>query len=151
MGLKKMANNYGYTMMELVIAVSMLLTISAVTVPNYTRYIASTREKVCIISRQNILYEYHLYCIHNPELTFTEYLRLYYQDDVNHFCPSGGIYTANGSGETVEFTCSEHADKIESGLELSLNDMSVNKDLPTFDMDPQIIQAVNKLTSMEVH
>ena len=57
MSLRNSLYNYGYSLMELILAIAIVGTISAVAIPNYARYIASTREKVCKINRQEVLYE----------------------------------------------------------------------------------------------
>jgi hypothetical protein len=91
-------------------AIAILSITSAVAIPSYTRYLASTSEKVCFINRQSILYEYQLYCISDPEISFSEYMSMNYPGYEDHLCPSGGIYIANGSGDTAELICSVHRD-----------------------------------------
>jgi prepilin-type N-terminal cleavage/methylation domain-containing protein len=115
---KKLTNNYGYTLIELIMAATIITIISAVAVPNYTRYLASTRENVCIINRQTILYTYYLHTIKEPEITLSEYIRIYYSEESCSVCPSGGTLTASGLGEEAELNCSLHKDTaIESGPE----------------------------------
>ena len=96
--------------MELIIALAMIATISTVALPHYTRYIESTREKTCINSRQTIIYEYHLYCINEPEITLSDYINIYYAGYEDHLCTSNGTYAASGSGEMATLTCTMHYD-----------------------------------------
>lgn len=110
MSIGKLTNNYGYTLMELIIAMAIISTISAAAVPYYARYIASTKENVCIINRQTIIYEYRLYYINEPEITLSDYISIYYSGVEDHLCPSEGIYTSSGSGEMIELNCSVHHD-----------------------------------------
>lgn len=117
MGISKMTNNYGYTLIELITALAIIVTISTVAVPNYARYIASTRENVCIINRQTILYEYHLYCINEPEITLSDYISIYNAGFDDPLCPYEGTCTASGSGEMVLLTCSVHHDVITEPVE----------------------------------
>lgn len=110
MGLRRLANNCGYSLMELILAIAVIATMSAVAVPSYARYIESTRENVCRMNRQSILYEYRLYTISTPEVTLAEYMSTYYEGEEATLCPSGGSYIAEGSGETAKLTCSVHGD-----------------------------------------
>ncbi len=112
MGLRKSATNYGYSLMELILAFAIVGTISAVALPNYARYIASTREKVCRINRQEVLYEYQLFCLSEQEISLSDYLDLTYEGKNIHFCPIDGHPIADGSGETAELSCSLHQDSI---------------------------------------
>lgn len=112
MGFRKTVFNYGYTLMELILAIAIVGTVSAVAIPNYARYIESTREKVCSINRQEILYEYQLYCLSEQEIPLSDYLHLTYEGKDPNFCPSGGLPAADGSGETAELTCSLHHETI---------------------------------------
>ncbi|MHB8127137.1 MAG: prepilin-type N-terminal cleavage/methylation domain-containing protein [Desulfitobacteriaceae bacterium] len=134
MGKWKLSNNYGYTLMELIIALAMIATISTVALPNYTKYIESTREKMCINSRQTIIYEYHLYCITEPEITLSDYISIYYPGYEAHLCTSNGTYTASGSGEMATLTCTMHQDLLtEHGLE-SANPSKKFFDIQSFCM-----------------
>lgn len=117
--MRKSANNYGYSLMELIIAMAVIATISSIAVPKYNRYIESTRENVCMINRQTILYEYQVYCILKPETTLSDYLQANYDGDDGLICPSGGTIHASGSVDTVALTCSvHHASVTEPGLDL---------------------------------
>jgi hypothetical protein len=106
--------------MELILAIGIIATMSAVAVPSYARYIESTREKVCIINRQSILYDYQLYCISEPDITLAEYMNTFYEGQENTLCPSGGSYTAEGSGDTATLTCSVHGDEVGAADEESV-------------------------------
>jgi prepilin-type N-terminal cleavage/methylation domain-containing protein len=108
MGKRKLSDNYGYTLMELITAAAIVLTISSAAAVNYTRYIASTQEKVCIINRQTIIYEYNLYCLDEPEIALSDYIKTYDSDDMDSLCPCEGSYTAGGSGLNAEISCSVH-------------------------------------------
>lgn len=131
MGLRKSAHNYGHSLMELILALAVVGTISAAALPNYARYIASTREKVCRINRQEILYEYQLFCISEREISLSDYLDLTYEGKDIHFCPVGGHPIADGSGETAELTCSIHQEKITlKGTE------HATADIPDYDAMP---------------
>lgn len=104
----KLANNYGYTLMELILATAVIGLISAVAIPNYTRYIEETKEKICVINQQTILYEYELYCMDEHEIPLSDYLNIYYAESDNNLCPCEGSYTAIGSGQTAKLTCCVH-------------------------------------------
>lgn len=111
--MRKSANNYGYSLMELIIAMAVVATISSIAVPKYNRYIESTRENVCMINRQTILYEYQVYCILKPETTLSGYLDANYEGDDDLICPSGGTILAGGSGETTSLSCSVHLEPVK--------------------------------------
>ena len=112
MGLRKSVTNYGHSLMELILATAIVGTISALAIPNYARYIASTREKVCSINRQEVLYEYQLYCLSEQEIPLSDYLLITYEGRHLPFCPSGGLPTTEGTGETAELACSIHPQAI---------------------------------------
>lgn len=112
MGLRRLANNCGYSIMELILAIAIIATTSAIAVPSYARYIESTRENVCIMNRRTILYEYQLYCIGEPEATLADYMNVYYDGELDSLCPSEGSYIVDGSGDTATITCSVHGDVI---------------------------------------
>lgn len=118
MSIWKLTDNCGYTTMKLILTAAVISLLSAAAIPNYTRYIEYTSEKVCTINRQTILNEYQLYCITEHEITLSDYLNIYYAESNTSLCPSGGIYTASGTGETAELTCCVHNNTItETGTE----------------------------------
>ena len=135
MGLRKSAINYGHSLIELILTLAVVGTISAVALPNYTRYIASTREKICRINRQEVLYEYQLYCISEREISLSDYLELTYEGKDIHFCPIDGHPIADGSGETAKLSCSIHKDSITlKGTEPAAADISAYGSLQTDDV-----------------
>lgn len=108
----KLANNYGYSLIELIMAIAIISITSSIAIPNYFRYIEIANEKVCFINRQSILYEYQLYCICEQEITLSDYISIYHSGEEDLICPSEGTYTASGSGETAELTCLVHREGI---------------------------------------
>ena len=112
MSFLRLPKNHGYTLLELIIAVAIVGSISAAAVPNYTRLVARAREKVCTYNLQGILYEYQLYCILEEEISLSDYTDLYYAEEDEQLCPSGGAYQASGSGEDATLTCSVHQEEI---------------------------------------
>lgn len=132
----KLANNYGYTLMELILAAAIISLLSAVAIPNYTRYIEYTREKVCTINQQTILQEYHLYYISEHEIPLSDYLNTYYTEANDNLCPSGGTYTASGSGETAKLTCSVHHNTIAETMEEPLLALLTPVPTPSLFLNP---------------
>lgn len=118
MSCHRLARNYGYTLLELILAVAIIGTISAAAIPNYAKYVARAREKACSYNRQAILYEYQLYCISEMEIPLSDYISTYWGGE-ERFCPSGGTHQASGSGEDATLTCSLHQDIISTQTEAS--------------------------------
>ena len=121
MSFLRLPKNHGYTLLELILAVAIVGSISAAAVPNYTRFVARAREKVCTYNLQGILYEYQLYCILEEEISLSDYTDLYYAED-EQLCPSGGAYQASGSGEDARLICSVHQEEISIRTEYPFPD-----------------------------
>lgn len=117
----KEAKNFGYSLIELIMATAIISLLSAVAVPSYVRYIAYAREKACLMDRQAILYEYQLYCISEDEISLSDYICNNYAETTDCSCPGNGIYTAKGSGAAASLTCSTHPDSSAKAIAMPIN------------------------------
>lgn len=112
MGKKAFINDRGHTLAELIATVAVVAVLSSIAIPSYDRYMKAAKEKVCMLNRKTVLYEYYLYTIDEPETGLSEYIHTHYPEGINCLCPGEGTLTADGSGETATLSCSVHTDEI---------------------------------------
>ena len=103
----------GFTLVELIVVITILGILAAVLIPSYIRYVEKSREEVCRINRGAILRMYQTEKAwmeaHGIEELQTFTLSSFVSDYIkNHdsICPSGGEYTVKE--ETQEILCSLH-------------------------------------------
>lgn len=107
-----MKDKRGFTLIELIIVLSILSIISAIAMPRYSNIIGRQKEKACLVSRKHIIDTYHNYKLIYPELEFSDFMD---SDNINRYlkisviegkikCPGGGTYTV----ERNKLICSIH-------------------------------------------
>lgn len=107
-----MKDKRGFTLIELIIVLSILSIISTIAVPRYSNIIRRQKEKACIVSRKHIIDTYHNYKLIYPQLEFNDFMD---SDNINRYlkinviegnikCPGGGTYTVEGN----KLICSIH-------------------------------------------
>ena len=84
-------NNKGLTLIELIVALAILTTISAIAVPSFMSYIEYSKENVCSLNRQMILKEYHLYMVMDNKEHSNMLLEEFVQANGHNICPNNGV------------------------------------------------------------
>ncbi len=103
----------GFTLVELIIALAILLIILAISIPAYLGYVGYAKESVCLVNRQKLIEMYQIYLI-TENLEHTDILfEKYIQENSQNICPSNGsIGVING-----KIRCSMHKSGREDDVE----------------------------------
>lgn len=96
--------NNGFTLVEIIVALAILLIILSIAIPAYLGYIEYAKESVCLANRQKMTEMYQIYLItEDQEHTDVLFMR-YIQENAQDICPSNGaIGVING-----KIRCSMH-------------------------------------------
>lgn len=86
---KSRSDDKGFSLIELIIAIAILVILTGLLAPNLMRYIERSRESVCIKNRDEIVNIYKVEHVSDELYTLVSAIRQY-QDN----CPSEGIYIA---------------------------------------------------------
>ncbi len=100
-------NTKGFTLIELIIVISIISILAAITVPNFIGYIEKSKEEVCNVNCLKLERMYELYLetegLDHSDVLFKSFLNDYSKNT----CPSHGEITyING-----EVRCSVHIDE----------------------------------------
>lgn len=105
--------NSGFTLVEIIVVITIMCILAAVLIPSYIRHLEKSREEVCLTNRGAIIRLYQtektLMETYDSEELQTFTLSSFVSDYINNhssICPSGGEYTVNE--ETQEIICSLH-------------------------------------------
>lgn len=103
----------GFTLVELLVVIAIVAILVVVAIPRFFAYQDHSRKSVCEANRtmlvRQILYERAL----SSDYKEADAYDLLNNTDAH--CPSGGAYTLNMNGASVEITCSKHKDTGGSG------------------------------------
>lgn len=122
----KYGKDRGFSLIELIIAIAILVILTGILVPQFLKHIEKSRKAVCDSNIETIQKQYNVYCIEteNSLNTDAEILAAANQviTDAKAECPSGGTYSAevNALKWPVVF-CSVHG-KVEKGIEKDIFD-----------------------------
>lgn len=116
-----MNNNKGFTLLELLISVGILVILAGILFPSYISHVHRTRTLVCEENRHTLLDEVDLHLIENSSgdtdefiAGFMEYFAAYIKE--TQVCPSKGNirlrFRNTSSGISVIVSCSKHAKRI---------------------------------------
>lgn len=96
--------NNGFTLVEVIVALAILLIILSIAIPAYLGYIEYAKESVCLANRQKMTEMYQIYLItEDQEHTDVLFMR-YIQENAQDICPSNSaISVVNG-----KIRCSMH-------------------------------------------
>lgn len=118
---KKMYNNGGFTLIEIIIVISIITILLTIAVPSVLGYIETTREKVCETNRLQLqrLYPGYLLSINeeHKDALWNTFLQEYDQE----LCPSEGTITYVEG----EINCSVHSTNNNHDEEENNEDSSV--------------------------
>lgn len=102
-------NSNGFTMIELILVLTLLAIISAVIVPRFIGYKEKAKEDVCRINRVELERMYDLYLVTNDIEHSNDNFNNFINQYDKELCPSSGIITySNG-----EIKCSVHRNNDE--------------------------------------
>jgi len=93
-------DNHGFSLIELIVVLTILGTILSIAVPNIIGYVETTREYVCHFNRVKFEQYYKIYLEENgvdhSESLLSEFMQKY-EESYGQICPSNGvIYSENG-------------------------------------------------------
>lgn len=100
----------GFSRIELLIALLVIVVLIALLVPRFVRFVGTSSEKVCAANRATIQRLYRAHALMQDDgCMLEEVLRGEcpgFEDDVRDYrCPGGGTYSAEGSERVL---CSKH-------------------------------------------
>lgn len=103
----KIARDAGFTLVELIIVIAIIAVLTAVLVPQYIKYVESSRKTVCENNRSEIIRAVDQEHIAHGDLSVLDiYARDHAEDRI---CPSGGVITAGmDANGHLTLTCSKH-------------------------------------------
>jgi len=110
------ANKKGFTLLEIILTITIITILLAIMVPNVLRYLGRTDEAVCRQNRQTILQAYHIYkATVDPDCALSDVLdgtcTLLADQHLENGCPTGGVYTVNTqNSNSFIISCSVHKD-----------------------------------------
>jgi len=105
-----MRSKKGFSRIELLIALLVIVVLIALLIPRFIRFVGRSTEKVCAANRATIqrLYRAHV-LMQDDGCTLENVLRgecAGFEDDVRDYrCPGGGAYRADGDAQVL---CSKH-------------------------------------------
>lgn len=102
-----MNNKKGFTLIELIIVLSIMAIISAIAIPKFSNIIDSQKEKACIVNREIIMEHYYFQKCLDESITLGAILdnsEIYFKEEVS--CPSGGTYSVSNGA----IVCNIHDD-----------------------------------------
>lgn len=87
-------NNKGFTLIELIVVLSVLGIIFAIAIPSYVSVLAHTNEKACVISRLQLEKMYELYLL-NKDVEHSDYIfeQFFKEFEYDKICPLGSAIT----------------------------------------------------------
>lgn len=110
----KGVNKKGFSLIELIVFMTIISIISAIVIPAYLYNIEQAKVKVCTLNRQQLLNMYHTYLIINDqqdsEMLFDNYVKEYGQT-----CPENGIISM--IGDSVQCSIHYNDERIEEDNE----------------------------------
>lgn len=134
---KIISKRHGFTLVELIVVIVIILVLSAVLVPQVLRYIARAQESVCAENRHTVYLESMAMYADGTQATL---LDAYNALSVNEkeACPSGGTYSivVADDGYSAKIVCSVHNDGDSSGDNESGSGDDVAEPSPEPSLDP---------------
>lgn len=107
---KKINNQNGFTLIELVIVVAIIAILSGVGYVSYKTSIVNAEESVCLANRKQMHAIFLSYQSYNTDATMEKFLEGEYGDldvDFDMNCPCGGSFYLSDDGQ---IRCTEHAE-----------------------------------------
>lgn len=111
--MRKKFGNRGFTLLELIVVLAILVIVSFIAVPVVLGFQSKSAEQVCKTNRQTLLEQYQIYTVENGSIGFPDYYLLISGELADFRCPDGGTFQCTGSGITAKVTCSIHDKKEE--------------------------------------
>lgn len=119
MNKEKRTNKSGFSLLELIVVISIMAVLGGVLAPQLVRYVNSNRATACKTDREAILAVYER-CIYRDAKDLSQNdldaildgTNVTTWDEVKQYmqCPSGGTYTGEISGDVAVIHCSVHCD-----------------------------------------
>ncbi|MGV8906653.1 MAG: leucine-rich repeat protein [Acetobacterium sp.] len=110
-----MMNKKGFTLVEIIVVLVILAILAAFTIPTMLGYISSSQEKLCNVTRLDMVRLYKTSMIGKESSASKAGFKSFALENWGSLsqCPSGGVYTYNvtvGSGTDIkaEILCSKH-------------------------------------------
>lgn len=101
-----MKNKKGFSMIELVVVITLLGVVSLIAIPAFKNIKEDSREKICKENIENMLDTYRQEKTTNPELQLNDFLTDLKGSEEFKNCPSGGQYMLSVNGKTI--VCTKH-------------------------------------------
>ena len=104
-------NNKGFSLIELIIVVTILAVLLGILAPNLLKYLGSSRQTVCLTNRDTYARQYYAFAASEETLPTFENFRDYMDasgSPLSAICPSHGAITGKITDYTLALSCSEH-------------------------------------------
>lgn len=123
-----MNNKKGFTLIEVIVVLVILAILAAFTIPTMFGYISSSQEKLCDITRLDMVRLYKTSLINQESSASKAGFESFAKENWGSLsqCPSGGVYTFEASSDadgeiTAEIQCSIHdAKKVLTSAEIKM-------------------------------
>lgn len=110
---KKCERNQGFSLIELIIAIAILVILTGLLAPQFMKYIEKSRKAVCISNRDTLVNEIWVEKIMNSAYTDEEAEAFFAKQKG---CPSGGTWTLEIKTTHISIECDKHG-TISKGLD----------------------------------
>ncbi|MDO9492804.1 leucine-rich repeat protein [Acetobacterium sp.] len=123
-----MNNRKGFTLIEVIVVLVILAILAAFTIPTMFGYISNSQEKLCDITRLDMVRLYKTSLINQESSASKAGFESFVKENWGSLsqCPSGGVYTFEASSDadgeiTAEIQCSIHdATKVLTSAEIKM-------------------------------
>lgn len=88
---KKLYNVKGFTLIELIVVITILAIISSIAVPSYLVFMDNAKSSVCFANRQQLLKMFQIYLVTEDQLSTDLLFEKYSEENNKNICPQNGV------------------------------------------------------------